>query len=77
MTTTYNEVESKARLLSNEERAQLVDTLLESLHGSQQAEVEAAWAVEIQRRVNSIKQGGATLVAAEEVFAKARRTTGQ
>ncbi len=77
MSMTYTEVERQARSLSAEERAQLVDTLLESLHGSGLSEVQAAWATEIERRVAAYERGEATLVDAEEVFAKARRISGQ
>jgi putative addiction module component (TIGR02574 family) len=76
MSQTYAELEREARLLSAEERAQLVDALLESLHDEKIAEVEAAWAVEIERRVSAYERGEAKLVPAEEVFAKARTITG-
>jgi len=76
MSQTYVELERKARLLSAEERAQLVDALLESLRGEKIAEIEAAWAVEIERRVSAYERGEAKLVPAEEVFAKARTITG-
>lgn len=76
MSPTYVELERKARLLSAEERAQLVDALLESLRGEKIAEIEAAWAVEIERRVSAYERGEAKLVPAEEVFAKARTITG-
>lgn len=76
MSQTYVELEREARLLSAEERAQLVDTLLESLRDGKIAEVEAAWAVEIERRVSAYERGEAKLVPAEEVFAKARTITG-
>jgi putative addiction module component (TIGR02574 family) len=76
MSQTYVELERKARLLSAEERAQLVDALLESLRGEKIAEIEAAWAVEIERRVSAYERGEAKLVPAVEVFAKARTITG-
>jgi putative addiction module component (TIGR02574 family) len=76
MSQTYAELEREARLLSAEERAQLVDALLESLRGEKIAEIEAAWAVEIERRVSAYERGEAKLVPAEEVFAKARTITG-
>jgi len=76
MSQTYVELEREARLLSAEERAQLVDALLESLRGEKIAEIEAAWAVEIERRVSAYERGEAKLVPAEEVFAKARTITG-
>ena len=76
MSQTYAELEREARLLSAEERAQLADALLESLRDGKIAEVEAAWAVEIERRVSAYERGEAKLVPAEEVFAKARTIAG-
>ena len=76
MSQTYAELEREARRLSAEERAQLVDALLESLREERLAEVEAAWAVEIERRVAAYKRGEAKLIPAEEVFAKARTIQG-
>ncbi len=76
MSQTYEALEREARLLSAEERAQLVDALLESLRGDQIAEFEAAWAVEIERRVSMYERGEAKLVAAKDVFAKARLISG-
>lgn len=76
MAQAYTDVEREARLLSPDERAQLVDVLLDSLHEAKLAEVEAAWAVEIERRVAAYERGDAKLVLAEDVFAKARLITG-
>ena len=76
MSQTYAELEREVRLLSAEERAQLVDALFESLRGEKIAEIEAAWAVEIERRVSAYERGEAKLVPCEEVFAKARTIAG-
>ena len=46
--------------------------LLESLHEPAIAEVEAAWALEIERRLAEYDRGEANSIDAEEVFAKAR-----
>ena len=72
MSQDYAKLELAARSLPAEERAHLVDTLLESLREGKVAEVEAAWEAEIARRVAAYDSGTVTLVAAEEVFAKAR-----
>lgn len=72
MTQTYAKLEEEARLLPVAERSQLVDSLLESLHEEKIAEVESAWATEIERRVAAYERGEAKLIPAEEVFAKAR-----
>lgn len=63
----------QARSLPAEERSRLVDLLLESLHESPLAEVEAAWAKEIERRVAAYERGEVQTYAAEDVFAEARR----
>jgi putative addiction module component (TIGR02574 family) len=76
MAQSYTELEREARLLSPEERALLVDALLDSLREVKLAEVEAAWAVEIERRVAAYERGDAKFIPAEDVFAKARLITG-
>ena len=73
MAADLREIERQARTLSADERASLAESLLESLRVSHVAEVEMAWAAEIERRVAAYERGEATLVPAEEVFAKARR----
>jgi putative addiction module component (TIGR02574 family) len=55
-----------------EERAQLAEALLESLHVPI-SDVEAAWAQEIEDRVAAFDRGEMPAYAAEEVFAEARR----
>jgi putative addiction module component (TIGR02574 family) len=67
------ELAEQARTLAPGERSRLVDLLLESLHESPLAEVEAAWAAEIERRVAAYDRGEAETFAAEDVFAEARR----
>lgn len=76
MAHTYTELEREARLLTPDERAQLADAMLDSLREARLAEIEAAWAVEIERRVAAYEQGDAKFVPAEDVFAKARLITG-
>lgn len=73
MAANLDELEKQARSLPAEERASLAESLLQSLHTSHVAEVEAAWAAEIERRVAAYARGEAKTVPAEEVFAKARR----
>ncbi len=67
------ELAEQARGLSAEERSRLVDLLLESLHDTPLAEVEAAWTREIERRVAAHERGESETFAAEDVFAEARR----
>lgn len=67
------ELAEQARSLPADERSRLVELLLESLHESPLAEVEAAWAQEIERRVAAHERNEVETFAAEDVFAEARR----
>ena len=57
--------------LSQEDRARLAEVLLASLDPEPQSEVEAAWEVEIGRRLAAYDRGEVQAIDAEEVFAKA------
>jgi putative addiction module component (TIGR02574 family) len=77
MSQDYAQIEKSARLLSPEERARLAEAMTESLREAMPAEIEAAWEAEIRRRVDAYERGEATLIPAEDVFAKARKITGE
>ena len=72
MNAKLKELERQARQLAAEERAELAETLIESLHSSI-AEIEAAWAKEIEDRVAAFDRGEMPAYSAEDVFAEARR----
>lgn len=72
MTANLKDIERQARTLAAEERAKLAESLLESLQ-SPLADIEAAWAREIEDRVAAFNRGEMTTYAAEDVFAEARR----
>ena len=72
MTTLVDELSQKALELPAEERVRLAEKLLATVH-EVDPEVEAAWDVEIQRRLAEIDSGTAKLIPAEEVFAEVRR----
>lgn len=69
MTQEATELLKKALALSSEERAQLVDSLLESLEDTNDdpAAVEAAWNDEIARRIADLDSGKAETVPWDEV----------
>lgn len=69
---SLEQLEELARELPAEERAKLAQALLESLHAPV-AEVEAAWAQEIDRRVAAFDRGEMPAYPAEDVFAEGRR----
>lgn len=72
MSTLVEELSLKARALSAEERVQLAEELLATVQAPD-AEIDAAWDEEIQRRLAEIDNGTAKLIPAEEVFAELRR----
>lgn len=53
--------------LSPEARAALAGSLLASLEGEVDADAEAAWGAEIERRIREIDQGVTKLVPWDEV----------
>lgn len=73
MSTLRDEPSKKALALSVEERARLAQELLESVERDADPDVEAAWEVEIARRIAECERGQAKLIPAGEVFAEARR----
>ena len=73
MADLVTELAERGRSLAPEDRSRLVELLVESLHEPPLAEVEAAWEVEIRRRVDAYERGEVETFSAEEVFAEARR----
>ena len=73
MTTLVEELSAQARTLPPEDRARLAADLLASLQEDSETEAEAAWDIEIERRVSEVRAGTARLIPAEDVHAEARR----
>ena len=73
MFTLVEELSARAKTLSAEDRARLVEELLDSLQGESDVEAESAWDREIERRVAQIESGTVKLISAEEVHTEARR----
>ena len=59
------------KALSPDERSRLVELLLASLHEVPVSEVEAAWALEIERRLAAHDSGAVAAIDADLVFARA------
>ncbi len=70
MSNQVEALEAEAMKLSPEERARLADRLIASL--SEDAEIEEAWATEVERRIAEIEAGRAPVVPAAEAIARAR-----
>jgi len=67
MTRRASELLQKALSLSEEERAELACSLIESLDGAVGEAAEAAWNQEIARRVEDLDTGKAKAIPWEEV----------
>lgn len=74
MPPNLNDVEADAMKLSIEERAELADRLWASLEP--QADVDAAWAVEIGRRVRQLETGEVETIPHETVMTELRNKLG-
>ena len=72
MTARQQEVIAAAMSLPPEARAPLAEQLLDSLDPAR-AQVDAAWALEVERRVKQIEEGRGELASDAEVIAAARR----
>lgn len=76
MSDTLTELKQKAAELSDAERADLALSLIESLDGPADPDVEEAWRIEIERRIGQIDRGEVELIPGDEVFARLRRRMG-
>jgi putative addiction module component (TIGR02574 family) len=72
MPTSLQHILEQARELSAEDRAKLINSLLESL-GPPLPGIEKAWAEEIEQRISAFDRGEIAAYTAEDVFADARR----
>ena len=73
MSNTLEKLKEQAAQLSDTERAELALSLIASLDGPPDADVDDAWRVEVERRVRQIENGEVQLVPGDEVFARLRR----
>jgi putative addiction module component (TIGR02574 family) len=67
MAKDFKDVFRDAAELSEQDRATLAGLLIESLEGEPDADVEAAWATEIARRVADLDAGTVKTIPWEEV----------
>ena len=72
MITDFKEIESSALNLDKKSKARLADSLLKSIHGQIDPEIEKAWIDEIQSRKESLKSGEASLHSSSDVLREAR-----
>ncbi|MBA3886130.1 MAG: addiction module protein [Acidobacteria bacterium] len=67
MSRTFMDLWKEASELSEKDRADLAGLLIESLEGEPDEGVEAAWAAEIERRVEQLEAGTVKDIPWEEV----------
>jgi putative addiction module component (TIGR02574 family) len=75
MAMTFEELIAEAVSLPFDMRAQMADVLLRSLN-SADAEVEEAWAVEAERRLQEVRSGKVKTIPGDEVEARIRKRFG-
>jgi putative addiction module component (TIGR02574 family) len=76
VSTKLAELKQQAAQLSEEERAELALSLIESLDGPADPELDEAWRREIERRLAQIDRGEVQPIPGDEVFARLRRRLG-
>lgn len=72
MSTDVAEIEARIRALSPEDKAELLRSLIAELDGPADADVEQAWALEVERRHREIVEGKVKPIPAREVFQSLR-----
>ena len=73
MARAITEIEAEIRSLSPQAQERLLHVLLEELDGPPDANAEAAWLEEVQRRSRELDGGLVETIPAQEVFAKLRK----
>jgi putative addiction module component (TIGR02574 family) len=72
MNTQAKQVLQSALALDPDDRVEIAETLMLSLDEKRAAEIEAAWAQEIERRIESIDKGHVKLIPADQVMREMR-----
>ena len=73
MTRPAKEIVNAAIKLDESDRLKIVEEILASLDPDTDDDVDAAWAVEVERRSRDIKEGGVRPVPWTEVKSQARK----
>lgn len=69
---SIEELEAEIKKLDLKDRATLAKWIVESLDELSEAEVEALWTEEAERRLDDLEQGLMTEIPAEEVLRRVR-----
>ncbi|MEA2692019.1 MAG: hypothetical protein QOJ16_1406 [Acidobacteriota bacterium] len=69
---SLEELETQIKQLTLKDRAALAKWIVESLDDLSEAEIEALWVEEAERRLDEMEQGLVTEIPAQEVLRRAR-----
>lgn len=73
MSETVERLKEEIEILTNQERAEIARFAIHSLDQGRDDDAEAAWEVELARRVSDIESGRAVGKPADRVFAELRK----
>lgn len=76
MTTQTMDLIEMAESLPIDEKALLVDRLLDSMYPRQE-EVDELWKIEVERRVEEVRSGKVKTIPGEQVFEEIRNRFGK
>jgi putative addiction module component (TIGR02574 family) len=68
MSLSEDEIVQAAMALPTGARAELADSLLESLRGLDETEIDPAWVAELERRIDDYDSGRVKGIPADEVL---------
>jgi hypothetical protein len=69
---SLKELEAEIKKLDLKDRAALAKWIVESLDEMSEAEIEALWTEEAERRLDELEQGSLSEIPAEEALRRAR-----
>jgi len=72
MSTNLDQLTADAMKLPLRDRVQVAQRLISTLDGEVEADTEALWFAEAERRLDELRSGKVQGIPAEEVFRKAR-----
>jgi putative addiction module component (TIGR02574 family) len=72
MDSQAEQILQSALSLDPDDRVEIAESLILSLDEKRAAEIEAAWAEEIKRRIESIDKGQVELIPADDVMREMR-----
>ena len=73
MSQDLKELEQRTSQLSDTDKAHLIMFLLESIEPADGGDIDEAWRIEAEARLDAVERGQASTVPADEVFAKLSR----